>query len=252
MAEEPSGPPLAPPPPPPPTAEGDELADVTPPPRRVEPWKILALVAALLAVGVGIFLAGRDDDDEEAATTTTTAAAPADFVTVEDEEGGFTIQHPRSWVPLRDPAGDERLLLSAGGQNYLRVRVLSVDPNTDIRAGIEEGLRSEAVRVVKQQDITLNELPGLYYLYTFTDETTRKDAVHAHYFLVRGQKMYTLVFQALPTEDFTKLAPVFDKVAESFRSTSDAPAPAPTSTTPPAGSETTEPAESTTSSSAPR
>ena len=194
-------------------------------------------------MGLGAFLLGRETDDEsEPGATGTTAPAvttPAGFVTVADDEGGFTIKHPKEWKSIRPPAGDERLLLSAGGQNYLRLRVVAIEPGIDVKSSIEQGLTSEGVKVVKQQEITVNGIPGLYYLYTFSDPSTEKEGVHAHYFLVRGQKMYTMVFQALPTEEFTRLAPVFDKVAESFTSTSDKPAPTPTSTPAPAETPTT-------------
>ncbi len=80
-------------------------------------------------------------------------------------------------------------------------------------------------------------MPGYYYLYTFIDGETGAEGAHAHYFLFRGRNMYTLVFQALPSDGFSRLSGVFDQIAASLQTRPDT-GPAPTETTaapPPAG-----------------
>lgn len=62
----------------------------------------------------------------------------------------------------------------------------------------------------------LGGLPGYAYLYTFRDAASGQLGAHVHYFLFRGDKMITLVFQALPADRLTRLAPVFDRISESF------------------------------------
>ncbi|MDP9403364.1 MAG: hypothetical protein M3P85_08515, partial [Actinomycetota bacterium] len=70
-----------------------------------------------------------------------------------------------------------------------------------------------------------NGAPGYYYLYTFeeevnTDAGPRKvQGVHAHYFVFQGRRVVALVFQALPTANFDRLARTFDAMAESFKIT---------------------------------
>jgi hypothetical protein len=41
--------------------------------------------------------------------------------------------------------------------------------------------------------------------------------VHSHFFLFKDKTMISLVFQALPQDDFTRLAPLFDRVTGSIR-----------------------------------
>lgn len=67
------------------------------------------------------------------------------------------------------------------------------------------------------QQVTLGGLPGYLYLYTFEDPSTGQRGGHAHYFLFQGATMLTLVFQALPATKFVPLAPLFDRVASTFR-----------------------------------
>ena len=90
--------------------------------------------------------------------------------------------------------------------------------------------------ILKVQAININGMPGYYYLYTFTDPQTGGQGAHAHYFLFRGRNMYTVVFQAFPSDGFTRLSKVFDQMAESFNTRPDTgPAPEDTTTTVPAG-----------------
>lgn len=253
----------APPPPvPPPPASPDvPLIPPSPPPPQVlvedeplqpagggsrPPWIPILLVLALVAVAIVAYLLGRGDDDDEVATpspsTSTTAAAGAagEFITVKDEQAGFTIQYPKDWKPLRDASGEERLLLSAGGQNYFQLKVRAVDPAT-VKTEIQQGL-AEVKMVTEPKEFTLAGLPTSYYLYyTPVNEQSPNEGVHAHYFVVRGELMYTMVFQALPTAEFTRLAPVFDKVAESFQPIEIAapPASSPDSTSPTTAAATT-------------
>jgi hypothetical protein len=63
--------------------------------------------------------------------------------------------------------------------------------------------------------IELGGLPGWFYFYTFRDGSRR--GVHSHYFLFQGSTMITLVFQALPADQFPRYAPTFDRIAGSFR-----------------------------------
>ncbi len=63
----------------------------------------------------------------------------------------------------------------------------------------------------------LGGLPGFFYLYTFEDADSGRRGAHSHYFLFRGDTMITLVFQALPADRLSLFAPLFDRIASTFR-----------------------------------
>jgi hypothetical protein len=176
--------------------------------------------------------------DPEAPGTTMPESA---FTTYTNDQEGFTIKHPQAWTHLE--VGDEGgMALDAGGGDAVDVRLLQRTEVPTTAENLENvkaftdgivGLNPTAV-ILKQQAITLNGMPGYYYLYTFTEPETGAEGAHAHYFLFRGRNMYTLVFQALPSEGFSQLSGVFDQMAASFQTRPDT-APAPTTTSPPAG-----------------
>lgn len=177
--------------------------------------------------------------DPEAPGTTLPAAA---FTTYTSAEDGFTIAYPKDWPLL--PVGDEGgLALDAGGADAVDVRLVQrMDGATtaenleDVKA-VTDGIvgLNPTARILKQQAITVDGMPGYYYLYTFIEPETGAEGAHAHYFLFRGRNMYTLVFQALPSDGFAPLAGVFDQIAGSFKTRPDTAPPEPTasSTVPP-------------------
>jgi hypothetical protein len=59
-------------------------------------------------------------------------------------------------------------------------------------------------------------LPGYFYFYSFKDPASGQEGVHSHYFLFKGPTMISFVFQALPKDDFQRLANVFDEVIGTF------------------------------------
>lgn len=205
---------------------------------------VLGLVVWAVIAGTG----GGDGGGGRGSPTTlvappdpNTTLPPNQLTTFDDPETGISLQYPKSWQRIEAPVRDVRLLLSAGGGNGLTVRVERTEqPTTPENIGNVEAFTEAAVqlnpsaRILRKQPITLNGMPGYYYLYTFRDEETGQEGVHAHYFLFQGRKMNILVFQALPADQFEPLAPTFDQVANTFRSQPDpitSPAPASTSTT---------------------
>ena len=180
--------------------------------------------------------------DPEAPGTTLPDSA---FSTYTNDAEGFSIRHPSTWTYLE--VGDEGgMALDAGGGDLVDVRLLHRTEVPTTAGNLENikaftdglvGLNPTAV-ILKQQAITLNGMPGYYYLYTFTVPATGEEGAHAHYFLFRGHNMYTLVFQALPSEGFTRLSKVFDQIAASFQTRPDSgqtPAATATTTTTPPG-----------------
>lgn len=202
---------------------------------------LVVLVAAIVAVGA-LLLARRGDEPagtpaSREGTTTTTATAPVEFVEFRDEATGFSMRHPKTWERLTHPSPEVRLVLSDGRLNAVLVRVTPTEnPVTaenllEAKAFTDAVVSGEGVTVLSQQPITLNGMPGFYYLYTFKDGDTGLEGAHSHYFVFQGRKMHSIVFQALPTAEFDALAGLFDQMAESVRSDPNVELPPTTSTT---------------------
>ncbi len=249
-----------------PSSEGRRPASSRPRPRpsgrrpsqRRTVVVLSVLSAVVVAVGVAAFTLTPDGKGGSATPGTTvpgtaTTVPASELVTFRDDTTGFSIKYPRSWRKADIATdGEIRLILLAGGLNGVSVRVQRTEvPTTseniaNIKAVTDGIVGSNATaKVLNQRQLTVNGMPGYYYLYTFIDEETGAEGAHGHYFLFRGRKMHSIIFQAIPSQDFAGLAAVFDQVAETFQSDPDlgaAPAPtatqpAPTTTTsaPPAG-----------------
>lgn len=220
-----------------------------PPSRRGWLSKRVVVGAAALAVlgGVLVFTGGSDDDGaaENAGAQSDEAPEPdagqptpnlsgelqEGFVVYADPETGISLQHPQSWVPLARPEQSRRLLLSAGGDSSLMVRVEPIEEVIDtaeelnaVQAVTDRIAGGEDIQVVQRQALEVNGMPGIFYLGRFTDEASGTKVVNAHYFLFKGKTMHVLLFQVAPEEDFERLAPVFDKVLASFQGVPTPPA----------------------------
>lgn len=211
----PQAPPVSAPPPPPPSASdpGDAAGDGTG--GGKSPLKAVALLAGVVILGLGAFFLLKDDNDAASPSTTSTTVASSEVVALKDAEAGFTIEVPKSWTSLRDADGEERVLLSAGGQNYFQLKVRTVDPAT-VSAEVESALNGLEM-ITEPQSVTLSGQPATLYLYyTPVTESSPVKGVHVHYFLLKTDRLWSLVFQALPSENLNELVPVFDQVAKSF------------------------------------
>lgn len=201
-------------------------------------------MAALVVGGAAFALVPRSSAHRASAPPTTlgTNAGPGgEFVTFTDPDVGVTISYPKTWTRITTKPGDPsvRLVVEASALDSLLVRVVTLEkPVTaanlgDIKSVTDAIVSGTDVKILQQRSITLNGLPGYYYLYTFKDAGTGQEGVHAHYFIFQGRKMNILVFQALPSGDFSGLASTFDRIASSFASrpdTGEAPTAAPSTT----------------------
>lgn len=151
-----------------------------------------------------------------------------EFTEYRDDEWGFAVSYPSDWQIIQRDDPSVRLLVTADGEDSLLVRAVTLDaPVTeedlpDVRALTDEiVLSGEGVEVLADPSrVDLGGLPGIYYLYTFTDVGSDQEGVHLHYFLFDGDTMITIVLQALPTDDLEPLAPTFQAVIESFEKSS--------------------------------
>jgi hypothetical protein len=214
-------------PPPPPPAEPPPPGDGPSGPsssRKTVTLLAVATVAVLALVVLAFVLTSGKSTKRPAANPPTSGSIPV--TNFRDDQTGFSIQYPRGWEKVAVPDATYRLVLDAGNNVGMILRVFETETATtaanleNIKA-VTDGLvtSNETVKVVKQQAVTLNGLVGYYYLYTLKDDAGL-DAVHAHYFLFQGHKMNMIVFQASP-DDFQRLAPTFDQIVESFRSDPD-------------------------------
>lgn len=223
-------------------------------------WPLILLPLVVIAVVVAAFAVKRNTDKAVEKVKPPAGA----FVTFSDKEMGFSIKYPGSWKRVSRADPEVRLLVSNGALDSLLVRVARTPapfpPNLtgeEAKAVADVVLKREAFapeRILKEQALNVNGSPGYYYLYTFEEEvktdtgTSKVQGVHAHYLIFEGRRVFVLVFQALPTANFERLAKTFDAMAESFKISplaSDAPDPttAPPDTapasTPPAPADTT-------------
>lgn len=154
-----------------------------------------------------------------------TPADVGDLTEFRDEEWGFAVSYPSSWEQVatdNDPSA--RLLATLNGADSILVRAVTLDVEiteddlADVRAFTDTlVLDGDGVEVLAEPSgVVVGGLPGIYYLYTFTDAASDQEGVHLHYFLFDGDTMITIVLQALPSANLDPLAPTFQAVIESF------------------------------------
>ncbi|MDQ3931273.1 MAG: hypothetical protein M3252_00310 [Actinomycetota bacterium] len=177
--------------------------------------------------------AGRDVGDDDGAREPVNGAtgpeAPANqagFVEFRHDPLGIAISHPANWRRIPRPQDPQVLLLAAGSpQESFLLRTIALgepippEKIPEMRQLTDQMVTSGAgVKLLAEpRQIELAGLPGYYYFYSFQDAQTGQTGAHAHYFLAKGDRIIILVFQALPLEEFPRLAPVFDQIAESLR-----------------------------------
>lgn len=194
------------------------------------------VVALMLLVG-GAFLAGRSvvgSPTEPAAsgstaTSATTTAPGAELVEFRDETNGWAISYPKSWNRLQPKEAAVSLVVSeqpaernTGGSILARGVTLAApvtESNLAAAKEVTDGIvAGDGIRhITEPTTVSQAGLPGYFYFYSFTDPASGQEGVHSHYFLFKGSTMISFVFQALPKEDFQRLASVFDQVIDSFR-----------------------------------
>ena len=183
---------------------------------------IAAAAAAAIVIAAAAALLGRELVSSSSPSEPKPKASS--FVKVRDHQADLAISYPRRWHKLPSPDGQVRLLAAGGGASLLvRVASLGIKVKPESLRSAKH-LTDRLVKAAKNakllrpaQQVELGGLPGYLYLYTFRDLGTGKRGAHAHYFLFRGEDMITLVFQALPSNTFAGLVPLFDRIARTFR-----------------------------------
>lgn len=190
---------------------------------------ILAVV--LVAVLVLALTTGSDEtpsagpgSDTTAPRSTAPTLPPEALTTYHDDATGFSMQYPTSWQRQQTPVSELRLVITPGQGEAVSVRVNTTEQATtpenlgNVKAITDGSVGSNpSAKVLNQAAVTVNGLIGYWYLYTFTDQASRLEGVHVHYFLFKDHNMYSVVFQVLPTEDFSRFEGIFDQMIESFK-----------------------------------
>ena len=201
---------------------------------------IVAGLGIVLVAGAGTWMAAARDTGARRMPATTQArsveaAAPApaqsgELVEFRDDQAGFALSYPTAWVRVTAPnpqivlvAAEHDPAQNQGGSILVRVTPLDAPVG---KAQLLEARKATDAIVSSSDGVALKTepseteqggLPGLYYLYTFRDPVSGLTGVHSHFFLFKDKTMISLVFQALPQDDFARLAPLFDRVVGSIR-----------------------------------
>jgi hypothetical protein len=193
-----------------------------------------AVLGGALVVGIAV-AAGRSSVDSpkkpasSQATATTSSTVPGSLVEFRDEKTGWAISYPKTWNRLQSSDADVVLVASekppetnTGGSILARVLTLGApvdDSKLDAAKAVTDKIvNGEGIQLLAQPTVVhQGGLPGYFYFYSFKDPASGQEGVHTHYFLFKGSSMISFVFQAIPKDDFQRIAHLYDEVIGSFR-----------------------------------
>lgn len=189
--------------------------------RRHRVVAIVAAGAVVAGLGGGGYLLSRGSGSA--------GSTPVHYVSFHSARDGFTISYPRTWKRVTPTDPSVPLLVSAGGQDAMSIRVIQLQSavnttNISSLKSVTDSILSaspDKLSVLTSKAVSVNGIGGYFYVYTFSVDPTNPTGptvVHAHYFLFQGRKLIILVFQAEPSSDFLHLAATFDKVLSTLTS----------------------------------
>jgi hypothetical protein len=194
--------------------------------RRRLLWRIAGVAAVVVLVVCGFVTWQAFNNDSKVLSQvagTQTARDPKNpaLVTYTDNETRLRLSFPGSWTTRVAGGADVRLIAGPGNGDLMSVRVVNLDTGTNpptptnLKPYLDTIVDEPGVTVLQQNQTTMNGQQGWYYVYTF--QNGNQTGLHAQYFIIRGQQLYSIVFQALPESDFARLAPTYQQVANSIR-----------------------------------
>jgi hypothetical protein len=196
--------------------------------------KIGGIAVAGVVLAGGAFLAGKSMVDKpkkpvSSVTQTTATTSSSALVEFRDDKAGWAISVPASWNRLQPKDADIALVVSekpaeqnTGGSILARDLTLGAPVNDGNLAAAKEVtdkvVTGDGIQHITEPTVIhQGGLPGYFYFYTFKDPASGQEGVHSHYFMFKGSTMISFVFQALPKDDFQRLANLYDAVIASFR-----------------------------------
>lgn len=180
-----------------------------------------------------------------------------EMVELVDENAGFSISIPGSWIIVQnnmnqrlpaqvvslsdggravaDDELHERLIAGPSVDNGISLRVrptlgteippaselaedLSVEELQIMQGFIDANFLPPNLPVAEKMATNVNDMLAWRYIYPIKDSATGQEGIHLHYFIFGRNKVVSLVFQAIPSEELRELAPTFDEVLNSFTS----------------------------------
>ena len=157
-------------------------------------------------------------------TATSSVPGTGGLVRHVDPAAGFVIDYPASWRQYQSQDPKVQFLAGPDGTDFVQVRVVAPLPvsipagDTQVMKRITDSLLAgQPIDIVQEAEVTVAGLPGYQYVYAFRDSASGQAGVHIHDFLFQGDRLVTLVFQALPETRLKALAPAFDQVRSRFR-----------------------------------
>jgi hypothetical protein len=117
-----------------------------------------------------------------------------------------------------------RLLLRGSGGASLLVRLATLGVNVtgktlaQLELATDVTLRAESgVEIVAgPRLLSVNNLPGYLYIYSYIDSTSHQRSAHSQIVLFSGKRMYTLVYQTAQAAELVKQAALFDQITDTF------------------------------------
>jgi len=189
---------------------------------------VVVILAAALLGGAALIgnkvISGVADPAPPPPAPREASDTPGNFVRFDYTPAQISIGYPSDWVQRRSEDREVGLLISRGRDASMLLRVapigIEVTPDTlpVVRSLTDSLVRADGrVELLETpREIVLDGLPGYVYRYLFTTKDGRPGA-HVHYFLFKGGKLITLVFQALPASRLGALSESFDQIAGTFR-----------------------------------
>lgn len=154
-----------------------------------------------------------------------------------DAKGGFILDYPDAWNVYEPSDPGVKFLVGPDETDFAEVRIIDNLPvsfgandTQSEKQVVDQLLSGQPINVISSVQVVVNGLSGWQYTYTFQDPKHGIGA-HVHVFLFQGNRLHTIVFQALPRTNFDRLAPVFQKMLNSYKAL-PIPSPSPGASTP--------------------
>jgi hypothetical protein len=185
------------------------------------------------------------------ASETSPSASAASFITVQDPVNEFSISRPQGWVARGLASPDANIAMIVGPDapypiaDFVAVtthRLPFALANKDVvqfKDFILQLLGSDINLIGQNPSPNINGHAGYFFVWSYPKAAPT--TLHEAYYLIDGDRFVTILLQIEPATDSTSLAnlsPVFQQVAQSFKSYHVTPTPtstvkAPTSTSTP-------------------
>jgi len=224
----------------------------------------LVLVAILGVAGWGIVGGrstgpnGTNGNPAPAASTTSPSASPtATGITVQDPVNEFSISRPQGWVARALASPDPNIAMIVGPDapypiaDFVAVTIHKLPfplTNNDVapfKDFILQLLGNDLNIIQQSPSPVINGHAGYYFVWSYPKATPT--TLHSAYYLIDGDRFVTILLQIEPATDSTSLAnlaPVFQSMAQSFKSYHTTPSPTATVTSPTTSTGTPKPATS--------